>query len=206
VGRLVARFRGPHAHGRLETAVEGGVLAGVVASGVLLLFCLLVWAFVALGLLYASLFLPASGRGLLRQLAHGEVWVPLKLNACLFVGERALAPGFDPGLILLGLVVQLVYGIVWGVPFGLAAIGRSAPVVILLGLLWGGAMWAVNGYVFFPAMGLRDLAAGPELLIQAIPFGLGLAIPFLRFERKKGVEPRPTRRVVRRRPAWGDAL
>jgi hypothetical protein len=206
VGRLVARFRGPHAHGRLETAVEGGVLAGVVAAGVLAVFCLLVWAFVALGLFYASLYLPASARVWLRQLAHGELWVPLKLNAYLFVGEPALAPGFDAGVILLGLLVQLVYGIVWGVPFGLAAIGRSAPVVILLGLLGGIAMWAVSGYVLYPAMGLGDLAKGPELLIQAIPFGLGLAIPFLRFERKKGVEPGHARRAVHQRPAWSDAL
>jgi uncharacterized membrane protein YagU involved in acid resistance len=163
------------AHGRVSPVVAGGAVAGIVAAAVLTFIRVdvcIIWYVIVSAVVGSPHAEPA-------RRALSEIWVALKIAAYPFVGERALAPGFDARVVLLGVVSHLSFSICVGVLFGLVAHGHSRSATVALGLLCGVAMWGVSSYVVFPPI----LKSGGTL-IEFIPYGLALAGAFLWYQRR----------------------
>lgn len=152
----------------------GGVVAGLWGGAAM-------WAFV--------LILNAA-RG-----AH--LWPVVKLPGYLFTGQRAFAPGFDAGPVVVGAFGHFAVSVVWGLWFALLFYGFSKGATLVFGLLWGLVAWATMIYLLMPLVGLGAMAnAIPTglAIVQYLVFGLFLAIGFLPFQRR--IEPPAYRRRV----------
>jgi len=147
------------------------MVAGVVAGVVLIVLR----AVIGIGFLAMVSLVFGPWRAEAARVVRRGLWVILKSPAYPFVGDRALDPGFDARIVLLGVVTHLVFSIGLGVLFGLVAHGRPRKAIIALGLLSGLLWWALDSYVILPS---------PGALIEFIPSGLALAITFLMYERQ----------------------
>jgi hypothetical protein len=180
---------------RRRLAIRGGVEAGLVGAATLLLirilvaslFALAVAPFHALVRAYLYVFSATPGDSWLMRLAHSPVWLALKVGAYPFLGPRVLEPGFDLPVILVSVVTQVASSIGWGVLLGLATVGRAATTALPFGLLLGMAAWYVNGYLLPSFFAGGSLAAGPELLVEFVPFGLTMAVSFVHYEHAHGL-------------------
>jgi len=178
------------ASGQLSIAVRGGVEAGLVGAATLFLIRIFVASLFALAVAPISavvrailyLFSSPSGDTWFTRVAKSPIWLAFKVGAYPFLGERVLEPGFDLGVILLSITTQVATSIGWGVLLGMLAVGRAATAALPLGLLVGIATWFVNGYVLAPLFSGGQLAAGPALLVEFIPYGLAMALSFLHHE------------------------
>lgn len=110
----------------LESELEGGAAAGLVAG------CLMMLAFMAWS---ASL-----GQGF---------WMPLQLIGGSFLGLRALLGGFGAGL--LGLVLHLATAAFWGATFASLLGPETTPRQALwAGLVYGVSVWALMTWIGLP--------------------------------------------------------
>jgi hypothetical protein len=159
------------AHGWVRTAVTGGIMAGIVGGVVLAL----VRVTIGVGLFVIISFLTRSWHSTLARIARSEIWAALKVAAYPLVGERVLDPGFDAGIVLLGVATSLISSSCLGVVFGLVAHGRSGRVTVALGILCGIVVSVVNRALINPSVGA---------LIEFIPYGLAMALSFLWYERR----------------------
>jgi hypothetical protein len=180
VGRAAARSERELTTSWLRVALEGGVEAGAVGGTFLLLLRLLVFSELALLVVWIS----PSRHSMLARLATSAVWIALKWPAYPFVGERSLRPGFDAGVVALGLVAHFACTTVWGLLFGFAALERSPRATIGLGLVWGvfGALsevWTLSRVLD------GALLLNPAFALAFLAYGYVLARTFLRFERKR---------------------
>jgi hypothetical protein len=175
-------------------------VAGLVGTATLLLIRIIIASLFAVAVAslaavvrgYLYLFSSSSGDGgWLMRVGRSPAWLALKIGAYPFVGDRALDPGFDLGVILLSIGTDAVMSLGWGVLLGVLTVGRAAAAALPVGLLLGMAAWFVKGYVISPLFGGGQLAGGPALLMEFVPYGLAMAIAFMRYERKHGV---PTHR------------
>jgi hypothetical protein len=180
-------------------AVRGGVEAGLVGAATLLLIRIFVASLLALAvapisaLVRAFLYVsssPFSDTWFMR-LGRSPVWLAFKLGAYPLLGDRVLDPRFDLGVILLSTAMQVASSIVWGVLLAILATRRAAT-ALPLGLLVGIATWFVNGYVLGPLLGGGQLAAGPVLLVEYIPYGVAMALTFHHYEEKHLAPPAGT--------------
>ncbi|MDC3960072.1 hypothetical protein [Polyangium jinanense] len=149
---------------RAIIALSGGVIAGVFAG------------------IVASLY------GLLSTVARGvDPWIVFKWASAPFLDDRAFAPGFDAGAVVLGILVHFAVSITWGALFGLLVFGANAFRTLVFGAAYGVIVWFVMYKAVLPAVGLGAIAArvpvGPAILEHVI-FGLALAIGFLPFQRR----------------------
>jgi hypothetical protein len=170
------------AQGWTRQAVAGGIVAGV-GGAVVLAFIRLI---VVIQLFWAVSYIVGSTSAYPAMVARSGIWTALKLPAYPFVGQRALDPGFDPGVVLLGVVNHLVVSVCWGVLFGIVAQGLSRKATIVLGVLWGILVGWVSYYLLLPLTGRAPLPEGPRLaivLMVYVPYGLAMAIIFLRWQR-----------------------
>lgn len=167
-------------HARLRVGLRGGAVAGLVGGAVLTLVRVAVLSEIAL----LASWLSPSPRSALARSVRSCVWVAFKFPAFPFVGQRSLDPGFQAGVVALGLVTHFVVAIALGMLFGVAVVCRSARVTVALGLVWG----------FFAALasafGLSRLIGGGPLeysgaLVLYLVYGLALAGAFLRYERRR---------------------
>jgi uncharacterized membrane protein YagU involved in acid resistance len=160
--------------------VTGGIVAGIAGAVVLALFR------VALGtiLYWAVTRMVGSTSVYPARFARSLIWAAVKVPAYPFVGQRALEPGFDASVVLLGSVNHLAVSICWGVLFGLIAHGSSRRAIIALGILYGILIWLVSCYVLLPLIGASPLAGGPGVVIEFVPYGLAIAIAFLLWQRR----------------------
>jgi hypothetical protein len=167
--------------GWVRQAVTGGIVAGVAGSITLALVRLL------LGTTFFWIVtrIVGSAERYPARMARGLIWATLKLPAFPFVGERALTPGFDAGVVLLGMLNHLALSIVWGILFGLVAHGRTRGATLALGVIWGALMWLVNYNILLPLLGAGVLGGRPGVLVQFIPYGLAMAIAFLLWQRRQ---------------------
>ncbi len=171
--------------GWTRQAVTGGVVAGI--GGAVALACVRLLLFVQL--FWAVSRIVGSTRVYPARVARSGIWAALKLPAYPFVGERALEPGFDPNIVLLGVVNLLVVSIGWGVLFGLLALGLSRKATIAVGILWGMLFGWLAYYVVLPQIGGGPLTEGPRLpfiFLVFVPYGLAMATTFLLWQRAAG--------------------
>lgn len=171
-------------------------MAGLVGAAALLLIRIAVASLFAVavasvaavvkGFLYL-LSSPSSDGGWLMRVGGSPVWLALKIGAYPFLGDRTLDPGFDLGVIALSITTDVAFSLCWGVMLGVLTVERAATAALPVGLLLGMAAWFVNGYVIAPLVGGGQLAMGPALLIEYVPYGLAMAIAFVRYERRHGV-------------------
>jgi hypothetical protein len=157
--------------GKARLALWGGTVAGLFAGFMLAVFNLVVDF--------------ARGR---------DLWVVFKVAAYPFLHERALAPGLDPGPVLLGLTTHLGIAAVWGVLFGLTTYGMSRSATVAYGGIWGIVVWIGMFYFVLPLAWSSVLVRGvPTVLAlgQHLLFGLALGLGFL-----------PYQRTVVRRTVW----
>lgn len=144
-------------------AISGGIVAGVIGGIAISVFMLIV----------------AITRG-------QEIWGVMKMAGAPFIGERAFAPGFDLGAILIGVASHLAVSIVWGVLFAALFYGQSRSTTVIAGLFWGLVVWLGMFYLVLPVAGLGEMAREAPIgmaVIQHLVFGLGVGIGFLPFQR-----------------------
>lgn len=115
-----------------------------------------------------------------------DLWVALKGASAPFYGSRAAQPGFDAGPIVVGILAHFGISALWGLGFGLLALGLDRPTTIAFGVLWGVIVWLGMYYVVLPLVGLGSIAQhNPMGLAVAmhLVFGLAIAFTFLPFQR-----------------------
>jgi hypothetical protein len=151
-----------HTRDEANRALRGGVVAGIVAG-------------IAVALILTAV-----------QVAGGhDVWMSFKGAGAPFLHQRAMAPGFDPIAVIVGVVCQFAVSLAWGVPFGLLAYGMSRPITVLFGAFWGLIVWIGMYYVVLPILGLGAMAAAvpvPFAVTTHVIFGLALAFGFMPFQ------------------------
>lgn len=143
-------------------ALKGGIVGGIV-GGILV-----------------SLYMLIGRLG-----AGGDVWQVFKGAGAVFLGERALSPGFDAYAVLIGALSHFAVSITWGVLFGLLVFGLSRAATLAAGLAFGLVVWLGMFYVLLPLVGLGEFAASTSVLaaiVQHLVFGVGLALGFLPFQ------------------------
>jgi hypothetical protein len=143
-------------------AVGGGVVAGV-AGGLLL-----------------ALFLVGIAAG-----HHADVWQTLKGAGAPFLHDRAMRPGFDGLAVLVGVVSHFAVSIVWGVLFGLLALGLERGATVGLGAGWGFVCWFGMAFVVLPMVGLGEVANHLQTfgaVVEHVIYGVVLGLAFLPFQ------------------------
>jgi hypothetical protein len=151
-------------HGRGH-ALGGGVVAGAIGGAAL-----------ALVLLAAAL------------VQQRDLWTVMKGAAAPFLGERATAPGFELGAVVLGVLAHFAVSIVWGVLFAAIAHGLSRGLTVVAGALWGIVVWFGMYYLVLPLVGLPQVAEATPLgmaILSHVIFGLAVGIGFLPFQRTR---------------------
>src|SRR3954464_9894996 len=93
-------------------AYVGGLVAGLVGGVVL-------WIVLAIGNI-------AQGRGF---------WPTFKTAAYPFFKERALAPGFDAAVVVVGAVDHIIISALWGLLFALVAFELSRGWTVVAGFV-----------------------------------------------------------------------
>jgi hypothetical protein len=148
----------------MSSAATGGLIGGIVGG------------------IAVSLVMLAGALG-----QKHDVWQPLKGASVPFLGDRAMAPGFDMTAVVVGVLSHFAVSIVWGILFGLLFYGLSKGATILAGAVWGIVVWLGMYYVLLPLIGLGKMAAGAPLgfaIIGHVIFGLAVAIGFLPWQRE----------------------
>jgi hypothetical protein len=152
-------------HMRRQLILGGGTVAGLIAGAVVSALMLSVmWA-----------------RGM-------DVWIGAKAAAFPFFHERVMAPGFDAGPVVAGLISHFAVSIFWGIVFAWAVFGLSRAATTGVGVIWGLFVWAVMYFIVLPLVGAWALTKGVPLVgpvIQHAIFGLTLGIGFLPFQRER---------------------
>ncbi len=155
--------------------VAAGIVAGLLSNVALTLVRViigLVWYLIVLAVVGPlSLTFP--------RVTLGETWVAIKIAAYPLVGERSLDGGFDTRIVLLGLLSRLIFSIASGALFGVFAHGHSPGAVVVLGALCAIVYWAGSAYFITP-----PILASVGQLVEFIPYGLVLALTFLRYHRR----------------------
>src|SRR5262249_42493711 len=100
-----------HTKTEANRAIQGGIVAGIVGGVVLAVILMILQA----------------GSGL-------DVWRALKGASAPFLRDRALAPGFDALAVVVGVVSHFAVSILWGIGFGLLAIGLTRAGTVVFGL------------------------------------------------------------------------
>lgn len=147
----------------------GGAVAGVVGGIVVSVL----------------MFIMAAARG-------QNLWVGAKMGAYPFLRDRVMAPGFDAGAVVLGLVDHFAVSIIWGILFALVAFGLSRRATIGAGAVWGIVVWFAMCYAVLPIVGAGALVRGMLVrgaIVEHVVFGLGVGLGFLPFQRARPDRP-----------------
>jgi hypothetical protein len=145
--------------------VKGAVVAGLVSGGTLT----------------AMMTIVSALRG-------KDIWFGMKGTAAPFLGARAMAPGFDPIAVPMGLALHLVISIGWALGFAAIFYGLSKKATLAAGALWGVVVWLGMYYVVLPLVGLAAMRAGAPIsrvVVYHVFFGVILALAFLPFQRRQ---------------------
>jgi hypothetical protein len=184
----------------VRQTVTGGIVAGL-GGALALIFVRLI---VGLELFWVISRVVGSTRAYSARVARSGIWTALKIPAYPFVGERAVEPGFDASIVLLGVASHLGVSIIWGVLFGIVARGLPWKTTIALGVLWGVLIGWVTYYVILPLTAggaLREVPRLATVLLLYVPYGLAMATSFLLWQRFRQVRPPGPRRHPRLREA-----
>ncbi len=98
----------------------------------------------------------------------GSLLGPLRIPGAI-VAPRVLEAGYpEPQAALLGAVVHLVFSTIYGVIFVYllnwgALMGIETPLVVLMGLLYGMALWVANFLIIAPILLPQIAGLGPIL-------------------------------------------
>jgi hypothetical protein len=127
--------------------------------------------------------------GLFSAIARGDdLWPGLKGAAYPIVGQIAVEPGFNAGLVLLGTLIHFAVAVAIGVGFGLVFYGLSRGMTLVSGALYGVVVWLVMYYAVLPLAGMGFVAESVPLstaVLGHVVFGLAVAIGFLPYQREK---------------------
>ena len=143
-----------------------------------------IWAGVAAGIL-------ATLAQILMWLlsADAPVWTLLlrdaRLTAAIVLGRGVLAPPatFDAGVMLIAAVIHFGLSIGYGVTVALMTVRTSARVAVLIGALFGVALYVVNLYGFTAIFPWFADVRGWVTLVTHIVFGVAAAAAYRLFAR-----------------------
>src|SRR5262249_24957806 len=94
---------------------------------------------------------------------RADPWIPAKLAAAPFLGDRALHTGFHALPVIVGVVSHFAVAAVWGALFGVLVAGLSDGLVVVSGIAWGVVVWLGMYEVLLPTLGLDQVAAGESV-------------------------------------------
>jgi hypothetical protein len=106
------------------------------------------------------------------------LWLPMKLVAGVYLGVNTLLG--DGGVVLIGVLTHLLIASGWGVVFAVITRGRiEAAVAVILGAVYGAAVWVAMSYLVLPwanrvMLERVNLAMG-WFFVYHLLFGLALA-------------------------------
>ncbi len=146
--------------GVMLRSLGGGVLGGIFAGAVL-----------------AALMVVSN------VVQGDDAWVALKRAGYPFLGDPALAPGFDQQAVLIGIAAHLGVAAFWGGLFGMLLYGASRATTVFAGLLWGIVVWLGMFRVVLPMIHLHAMLPTQLAIVTHVVFGGLVAIGFLPFQR-----------------------
>lgn len=151
--------------GRLTVgrAVSAGMLAGLIGGIGQALYMML--ASVAMG---------------------GTLWSPVKGISTMVLGTAPLqSPAFEAGPVLIGVVVHLVIMALLGGLFGLIVGTIARGLSVLLGLVYGVAVWLLSQFVFWPLVQPTTAAMinTGVAVVSLVIYGVLLGILYSSFRR-----------------------
>lgn len=129
----------------------------------------------ALGGLVAGLIFVIVEMMLVPTIGGGSALGPPRMMAAIVMGEGVLPPPatFDLTIMMVGMLVHFVLSAVLGAAFGLVLGGRglSTLMLIVLGTLFGLAVYAVNFYGFTALFPWFAMARGGITIFAHAVFG-----------------------------------
>jgi hypothetical protein len=161
----------PVARSEVSWALGQGAIGGIVA-----------------GIVFAMFEMIASA-----VMMGGEAFfMPLRMIGAIILGEQALEPTYSLWAAgAAGVIVHIVLAVIYGAVFTLILGGlRSVFWEIVLGGLYGFALWLINFYVIAPALFPWFLDADPviQFLAHTVFFGMMLGL-YVWWARSRALTP-----------------
>lgn len=123
----------------------------------------------------------------------GTLWAFFRYLAAILLGDAVLPPpaGFDPTVVLVGLLVHLILSLLYGAILALILHRWGLLVGLLGGALFGLAIYAINIFTFTLLFDWFYLLRSWPILLAHVLFGAvtGFVYELLEVERYVPVEP-----------------
>lgn len=149
----------PVRRSEMPWALRQGAIGGIIA-----------------GLVFAAFEMIASAA----MMGIGAVFMPLRMIGAIALGPEAVEPTFAIWVAgAAGVVVHIVLAALYGMIFTVIVGGlRSAMWDVLLGFLFGLALWLINFYVIAPMAFPWFLEANPvvQFIAHTVFFGAALGL------------------------------
>lgn len=114
---------------------------------------------------------------------------PPRMMAAIAMGKDVLPPPatFDFGIMMVAMIVHMMFSIIFAVVFGIIykMFGRSLGTAVLLGAVFGLAMYFLNFYVMTAVWPWFEMARGMISIVGHVIFGAVLGWAYHKFS---GVE------------------
>ncbi|MBI3803781.1 MAG: hypothetical protein HY282_08475 [Nitrospirae bacterium] len=123
---------------------------------------------------------------------QGDFWRPMKGVAATFLGDAVSGrPGFQPGPVMFGLMVHLIWSLVLGIFFVWLGGYLSRGAALGWGLLFSLSVWVIMQFGILPVIN-PALAATPPLPFAAVHVAFGISL---------GIYPRFLKTATKEIPA-----
>lgn len=139
--------------------VKAGAIAGLVAG--------LVFVMMEMGLV---------------AMTGGSPWGPPRMIAAIAMGDGVLPPPatFDLTILMVAMAVHFALSVVLGVVWALAFGRLSMTTALIVGVVVGLAIYALNFYVMTGVFPWFAMARGWVAIVSHVAFGLVLAVTYVK--------------------------
>lgn len=115
----------------------------------------------------------------------GSPWGPPRMIAAIAMGEGVLPPPatFDFGILMVAIILHLVLSVIYAIILALIINGMSFWIGILVGAVFGYALYLINFYAFTGIFPWFAEARNWVSVFAHISFGIGAAWAYLALAR-----------------------
>lgn len=115
-------------------------------------------------------------------------WGPPRMMAAMILGQGVLPPPdayatFDFGVVMVAMIVHFVLSIVYAFLFGLAATRMSLSTAVIVGGVFGLALYFINFYGFTALFPWFEMARNMVSIVGHVVYGLVLGFAYNRLVR-----------------------